>query len=79
VTGAANPVTLTVGAPGPDKNAIAAKVKGFVDQYNSTISFIRSKLDEKPVPNATTAADQNKACSTATPLCPASSAGCASR
>jgi flagellar hook-associated protein 2 len=60
VTGAANPVTLTVGAPGPDKNAIAAKVKAFVDQYNSTVTFIRSKLDEKPVPNATTTADQNK-------------------
>jgi flagellar hook-associated protein 2 len=60
VTGATNPVTVTVGAPGPDKNAIAAKVKGFVDQYNSTVSFIRSKLDEKPVPNATTTADQNK-------------------
>jgi flagellar hook-associated protein 2 len=60
VTGATNPVTVTVGAPGPDKNAIAAKVKAFVDQYNSTVSFIRSKLDEKPVPNATTAADQNK-------------------
>jgi flagellar hook-associated protein 2 len=60
VTGAVTPATVTVGAPGPDKNAIAAKVKAFVDQYNSTISFVRSKLDEKPVPNATTTADQNK-------------------
>jgi flagellar hook-associated protein 2 len=60
VTGATNPVTVTVGAPGPDKNALAAKVKAFADQYNSTVSFIRSKLDEKPVPNATTSADQNK-------------------
>ncbi len=60
VTGATNLVTMTVGAPGPDKNAIAAKVKAFADQYNSTVSFIRSKLDEKPVPNPTTSADQNK-------------------
>jgi flagellar hook-associated protein 2 len=60
VTGATNPVTVTVGAPGPDKNAISAKVKAFADQYNSTVSFIKSKLDEKPVPNATTSADQNK-------------------
>src|SRR4051794_19325088 len=60
VTGAANPVTVTVGAPGADKNAISAKVKAFVDQYNSTVSFIKSKLDEKPVPNPTTTADQNK-------------------
>jgi flagellar hook-associated protein 2 len=60
VTGATNLTTVTVGAPGPDKNAIAAKVKAFADQYNSTITFIRSKLDEKPVPNATTTADQNK-------------------
>src|SRR6476661_8297247 len=60
VTGASNPVTVTVGAPGPDKNAISAKVKAFADQYNSTVSFIKSKLDEKPVPNATTTTDQNK-------------------
>src|SRR3954454_14157247 len=60
VTGATNPVTVTVGAPGADKNAISAKVKAFVDQYNSTVSFIKSKLDEKPVANPTTTADQNK-------------------
>jgi flagellar hook-associated protein 2 len=60
VTGATNPVTVTVGAPGPDKSAIAAKMKAFVDQYNSTVTFIKSKLDEKPVPNPTTTADQNK-------------------
>jgi flagellar hook-associated protein 2 len=60
VTGPTNPVTVTVGAPGADKSAISAKVKAFVDQYNSTVSFIKSKLDEKPVPNATTSADMNK-------------------
>jgi flagellar hook-associated protein 2 len=57
VTGPASPVTVTVGAPGPDKDAIAAKVKAFVDQYNSTVSFIRSKVQEKPVAGAATTAD----------------------
>jgi flagellar hook-associated protein 2 len=56
----ATPVTVTVGAPGPNTDAVAAKVKAFVEQYNSTVSFIKSKLDEKPVPNATTSADANK-------------------
>ncbi len=60
VTGAANPVTVTVGAPGPDKEAIAAKVKAFVDQYNSTVSFIRSKVQEKPVAGASSASDMAK-------------------
>ena len=60
VTPAGSPVTVTVGAPGPNKDAIAAKVQAFVDQYNSTVSFVRSKLDEKPVPNATTTSDMNK-------------------
>jgi flagellar hook-associated protein 2 len=59
VTGA-SPVTVTVGAPGPDQAAISAKVKAFVDQYNSTIDLIRSKLSEKPVPNPQTAADYAK-------------------
>jgi flagellar hook-associated protein 2 len=60
VTGAANPVTVTVGAPGPDKGAISAKVKAFVDQYNSTVSFVRSKLQEKPVAGATSVSDISK-------------------
>jgi flagellar hook-associated protein 2 len=60
VTGPTSPVTVTVGAPGPDKEAIAAKVKAFVDQYNSTVSFVRSKLQEKPVAGATTSSDLAK-------------------
>jgi flagellar hook-associated protein 2 len=35
-------------------------MKAFVDQYNSTLDFIRSKLDEKKVANPQTAADQQK-------------------
>src|SRR4051794_23571752 len=60
VTGPTTPVTVTVGAPGPDKEAIAAKIQAFVDQYNSTVSFIRSKLQEKPVAGATTVSDISK-------------------
>ena len=33
-------------------------MKAFVDQYNSTLDFIRSKLDEKKVVNPQTTADQ---------------------
>jgi flagellar hook-associated protein 2 len=57
---AGNNVTVTVGAPQPDTTNVTAKMKAFVEQYNSTLDFIRSKLDEKKVPNATTAADQAK-------------------
>jgi flagellar hook-associated protein 2 len=60
VTTVSGPVTVTVGAPAPDNAGITAKVKAFVDQYNSALDFIRSKLDEKKVPNPQTAADQQK-------------------
>jgi flagellar hook-associated protein 2 len=52
--------TVTVGAPAPDPNAVKAKVQAFVDQYNSTIDFIRGKLDEKSNPKATTEAEARK-------------------
>jgi flagellar hook-associated protein 2 len=51
---------VTVGAPGPDNSAVKGKVQAFVDQYNSTIDFIRSELTEKRVPNATTDDDARK-------------------
>src|SRR4051794_3492447 len=60
VTTVSGPVTVTVGAPGPDTTNITAKVKAFVDQYNSTLDFIRSKLDEKKVATPQTTADQQK-------------------
>ena len=60
LTGPTSPITVTVGAPGPDDSAISAKVKAFVDQYNSTIDFIRSKLAEKPIANPATASDYTK-------------------
>ena len=55
-----SPVTVTVGAPAPDQAAISAKVKAFVEQYNSTVDFIRSKLNEKPVKDPQTTADYGK-------------------
>ena len=58
VTTISGPVTVTVGAPSPNNTNITATVKAFVDQYNSTLDFIRSKLDEKKVVNPQTTADQ---------------------
>src|SRR3954469_7933170 len=55
-----SPVTVSVGVPGPDTANVTAKMKAFVDQYNSTLDFVRSKLDEKKVVNPQTAADQQK-------------------
>jgi flagellar hook-associated protein 2 len=52
--------SVTVSAPGPDQAAISDKVKAFVDQYNSTIDFIRTELNEKRVPNPTTDTDARK-------------------
>lgn len=57
---AGNAVTVTVGAPAPDTTNVTAKMKAFVEQYNSTLDFIRSKLDEKKVANPQTTADQQK-------------------
>ncbi|MBX5470334.1 MAG: flagellar filament capping protein FliD [Thermoleophilaceae bacterium] len=53
----ATPVTITVGSPAADKDAIKAKIKAFVDQYNSTVDFIRQKLEEKKVSDRKTASD----------------------
>jgi flagellar hook-associated protein 2 len=53
-------VTVTVGAPGADQAAVTAKVKAFVDQYNSTLDFVRSKLDEKKVAKPQTVGEQQK-------------------
>jgi flagellar hook-associated protein 2 len=52
--------TVTVGPPAPDSDAVQKKVQAFVDQYNSTIDFIRGKLEEKSIPKATTEADARK-------------------
>jgi flagellar hook-associated protein 2 len=59
-TTGAGTVTVTVGAPGPDQAKITEKVKAFVEQYNSTVEFVRSKVNEKPVVNPQTASDYTK-------------------
>src|SRR3954466_14588490 len=59
-TTVSGPVTVTVGAPAADNANVTAKVKAFVEQYNSTLDFVRSKLDEKKVANPQTTADQQK-------------------
>jgi flagellar hook-associated protein 2 len=51
-------ISITVGAPSPDAEAIKTKIQDFVDQYNSTIDFIHDKLTEKKVANASTASDR---------------------
>jgi flagellar hook-associated protein 2 len=51
---------VTVGAPGPDPEAVKGKVKAFVSQYNSTVDFIRSKLTEKKVANPSTVSEASK-------------------
>jgi flagellar hook-associated protein 2 len=43
---------LTVGSPGPDKDAITTKVKAFVSAYNDLVTAGRAALTDAPVVNA---------------------------
>src|SRR3954447_11562106 len=52
--------SVVVGSPGADTDAIKTKIQGFVDQYNSTVDFIKGKLDEDRVVKPTTDADRSK-------------------
>lgn len=54
VTSASGPITVSVGAPGADTEEITRKLQAFVEAYNSTIDLIRSKLDERTVPDKRT-------------------------
>jgi flagellar hook-associated protein 2 len=53
-------VTLNVSNPGTDQTAVKDKIKKFVEQYNSTIDLIRSKLTEEKVKDPKTDADRAK-------------------
>jgi flagellar hook-associated protein 2 len=53
-------VSVVVGTPTADSDAIKNSVQGFVDQYNSTLGFILGKMNEKPVVNPATDADRIK-------------------
>jgi flagellar hook-associated protein 2 len=55
-----SPVMLNVSNPGTDQTAVKDKVKKFVEQYNSTIDLIRSKLTEQKVKDPKTDADRAK-------------------
>jgi flagellar hook-associated protein 2 len=55
-----DPVTVTVGEAKPDTAAIQQKIKEFVDQYNSTVDFIRGKLEEKKVAKPESTSDRMK-------------------
>jgi flagellar hook-associated protein 2 len=54
LTTTSGPVTVSVGAPGADTEAITRKVEAFVEAYNSTLDLIRSKLEERAVPDSRT-------------------------
>jgi flagellar hook-associated protein 2 len=58
--GATPSVQVNVGAPGPDKTALVAKMKAFTDAYNTVVDSIRTKVTEKPVANASTTTDAKK-------------------
>jgi flagellar hook-associated protein 2 len=51
------PATVSVSSPGPDLEAVKAKIKAFVDQYNSTVDFISGKLNEERVKDPQTDSD----------------------
>jgi flagellar hook-associated protein 2 len=59
-TAVGNTVGVTVGTPGPDKDAIVTKVKAFVTAYNDVVKTARADLTEKPVINAATTDDVQK-------------------
>jgi flagellar hook-associated protein 2 len=52
--------SFTVSAPRPDPQVVEDKVKAFVDAYNIAADLLRTKLGEKRVPGAATAADARK-------------------
>lgn len=57
VTTSSGPITVTVGAPGANTDAIQRKVQAFIDAYNTAVDAIRSKLNEKAVPDRRTQQD----------------------
>lgn len=57
---AAGSVTVNVGGAALDHDAVVDKVKAFVEQYNSTVDFVRSKLTEKKVQDPKSEAERQK-------------------
>lgn len=52
--------SLTVGSPGPDKDALVGKMKAFVDAYNAAFDAMNTATTEKPVKDASTTTDVKK-------------------
>ena len=47
----ASAASVVVGSPAPNTDVVQSKIQAFVDQYNSTVDFIYSKLKEQKVVN----------------------------
>ncbi|HKG03939.1 MAG TPA: flagellar filament capping protein FliD [Conexibacter sp.] len=58
VTTVSGPITVTVGAPTVNTDAVKDKLRAFVDVYNSTVDAIRAKLDERSVKDPKTTEQQ---------------------
>lgn len=56
----AAPVTVSLGEPAIDKEAVKSKLKTFVDAYNAVVSITRSNLAEKVEPKSVTVSGQTK-------------------
>jgi len=56
----ASAASIVVGSPAPNTDVVQSKIQAFVDQYNSTVDFIYSKLKEQKVVNPTTDDDRAK-------------------
>ncbi|HET8672037.1 MAG TPA: flagellar filament capping protein FliD [Thermoleophilaceae bacterium] len=54
------PVTITVGSPAPDHDAIKQAIHSFVDSYNAVMSDLSSRLSEQPVLQPSTPDDYLK-------------------
>lgn len=52
--------SVTIGSPGPDKDALVSKMKAFVDAYNSALDAMNTAMTEKPVKDASTTTDLKK-------------------
>lgn len=55
-----SPVSISVGDPVADSDGVKAKVKTFVDAYNSAVDFIRGKLTEQRVKDPSTTSEATK-------------------
>lgn len=55
-----SPVSVTVGAPAADKSQIAAKLKSFVEAYNTVLDTVRTLQADKKVTDPTSATEARR-------------------